>query len=96
MIFRKSYLWVIEAVTSDGEVDIHKVESLIKLTKRSGKSGVGFTTTYIDWNTAAKRQGKYKNIHVGTYIWIMNDPSKHFFVKPIDHCFRSHPLLKKK
>jgi len=38
-------LWVIEAVTSDGEVDFHKVEQLTKLAKRCGKKGIDFTTT---------------------------------------------------
>jgi len=72
------HLWVIEAVTSDGEVDYHKVESLTELSVRSGKTGIGFTTTYQTWSTAAKRQGKYKNIEPGTYIWIQEDPSKHY------------------
>ena len=39
-------LWVIEAVTSDGEVDSHKVQSLTTLAHRCGKKGIGFTTAY--------------------------------------------------
>lgn len=72
------YLWVIEAVTSDGEVDNHKVTQLEALVKRSGKAGIGFTTTYQTWSAAARRQGRYKNIAPGTYIWIQEDPSKHY------------------
>jgi len=30
-------LWVVEAVTSDGEVDLHKVEGLTRMAERSGK-----------------------------------------------------------
>jgi hypothetical protein len=75
------HLWVIEAVTSDGEVDNHKVAQMSALAKRSGKSGVGFTTAYQTWSAAARRQGKYKNIAPGTYIWIQEDPSKHYLAE---------------
>jgi hypothetical protein len=78
------HLWVIEAVTSDGEADLHKVANLQKLVNRSGKSGIGFTTTYQTWKVAAQRQGKYKNIPHGTYIWIQEDPSKHFLAEAFD------------
>ncbi len=37
-------LWVVEAVTTDDEVDLHKVENLTRLAERSGKKGIGFTT----------------------------------------------------
>lgn len=77
-------LWVIEAVTSDGEVDIHKVNNLTALANRSGKAGIGFTTAYPSWNTAAKRQHKYKNIAPGTYIWIQEDPSRHFLAETFE------------
>ncbi len=70
------WLWVIEAVTSDGEVDLHKVNQMRKLADRSKKAGVGFTTTYLTWKDAAARQGKNQNIAPGTYIWIAGDPAK--------------------
>lgn len=70
-------LWVIEAVTSDGEVDLHKVDQLTELAKRSGYQSVSFTTAYPTWKVAAARQGKHKNIPPGTFIWIAEDPSKH-------------------
>lgn len=75
------WLWVIEAVTSDGEVDHHKVDNLNRLAKRSGKAGIGFTTTYRTWSDAARRQGRYKNVAPGTYVWIQDDPSKHFLAE---------------
>jgi BsuBI/PstI restriction endonuclease len=78
------HLWVIEAVTSDGEVDHHKVSNLTALATRSGKSGIGFTTTYQTWSVAARRQGKHKNIAPGTYIWIQEDPSKHYLSESFD------------
>jgi hypothetical protein len=61
-------LWVIEAVTSDGEVDIHKVNQLKDLAARSGKAGIGFTTAFNSWKEAAARQGKYKNLASGPRI----------------------------
>jgi hypothetical protein len=51
-------LWVIEAVTSDGEVDLHKVQSRSSLAERSGKKSIGFTTANATWRDAVARQGK--------------------------------------
>lgn len=77
-------LWVIEAVTSDGEVDFHKVEQLSKLAKRCGKKGVDFTTAYRSWKDAASRQEKNKNLAVKSYIWIQSDPAKQFLVSSFE------------
>lgn len=74
-------LWVIEAVTSDGEVDQHKVDQVRAFAKRNGKSTVGFTTAYPTWKIAAQRQGRFKNIAPGTYIWIREDAAKHFLAE---------------
>ena len=73
-------LWVVEAVTSDGEVDYHKFQQLTALAQRSGKHGIGFTTAYATWRSAALRQARLKNIHTNTFIWIREDPTKHLFV----------------
>ena len=77
-------LWVIEAVTSDGEVDLHKVNQLTALAERCGKAGVDFTTTYRTWKEAATRQGAHGNLAVGSYIWIQADPAKHFRVNSFE------------
>lgn len=74
-------LWVIEAVTSDGEVDLHKVTALRRVAERSGKAGIDFTTTYRTWKEAASRQGAHGNIAVESYIWIAADPAKHLLVE---------------
>lgn len=74
-------LWVIEAVTSDGEVDLHKVTQMRKLAERSGKPDIGFTKTYRTWKETAARQGAHRNIATGTYIWIAGDPAKVFKVE---------------
>lgn len=75
-------LWVIEAVCSDGEVDWHKVENLTKLAKRCKKKGIGFTTAYPDWKTAARRQSMMKNLAIGSFLWIREDGSKQYRVLP--------------
>jgi len=74
-------LWVIEAVTSDGEVDNHKVQQMNKLAERSGKQGIEFTTAYESWKVVAARQKKYRNVAPGTYIWIQEDAAKHFLAE---------------
>lgn len=73
-------LWVVEAVTSDGEADLHKVAQIEALADRSGKASVGFTTAYKTWKAAASRQGRLKNLPTGTYLWIMEDPGKQFSI----------------
>jgi len=57
---KNNSLWVIEAVTSDGEVDIHKIESMRAFALRNGKADIGFTTTYPTWKKAAERQSLLK------------------------------------
>lgn len=96
------HLWVIEAVTSDGEVDITKVTKMSEFAKRHGKSGVGFTTTYMTWKDAAGRQSTHRNIAVGTHVWIQADPAKQLFVgsydvsphEPIEHVAYTGPVGK--
>lgn len=81
---KTDWLWVIEAVTSDGEVDHHKVTRVEQMRERLGKAGVGFTTAYRTWREAAARQGQMKNIDPGTYLWIAEDPSKHWLAEAFD------------
>lgn len=77
---KTDWLWVIEAVTSDGEVDAHKVEGMKRFADRCGKAGVGFTTAYRTWKEAAVRQTKHRNLAVETYLWLRDDPSKQLLV----------------
>lgn len=74
-------LWVIEAVTSDGEVDSHKVSQMTAFAQRFNKAGVGFTTTYPNWKVVSRRQSAHKNIPPGTFIWIAEEPAKQLEVK---------------
>ena len=73
---KNNSLWVIEAVTSDGEVDIHKIESMRAFALRNGKADIGFTTTYPTWKKAAERQSLLKNLADSSYVWILEDPSR--------------------
>lgn len=74
-------LWVIEAVTSDGEVDLHKVQQLCRLAERCGKKGIDFTTAYKSWKYLATRQSAQGNVAVNSFIWIQEDPAKHLRVE---------------
>ncbi len=77
-----AFFWIIEAVTSDGEVDLHKVVQIENFIQRSlPDAKVGFTTTYRRWQDVSRRQRKYKNLAPNTYLWIQEDPSKHFRVE---------------
>jgi hypothetical protein len=71
-------LWVIEAVTSDGEVDESKRSRMVAFADRYGKEAIGFTTAYPTWKVAAQRQAAHKNIAPSTYVWIREDASKHY------------------
>lgn len=82
-------LWCIEAVTSDGEVDSHKVQQLEKLADRHGKKGIGFTTTYLTWKSAAARQHANMNLAIGSYVWIAEDPTRQFEVQSFAELIKS-------
>jgi hypothetical protein len=73
--------WIVEAVTSDGEVDLHKVQQATKFIHRTKPGAkIGFTTTYRTWKDAAARQSKHKNLAPGSFLWILEDPSRQFRV----------------
>lgn len=77
--------WIIEAVTSDGEVDLHKVAQTSTFVRRSHpKATIGFTTAYRTWREAAGRQSQHKNLAPGTFLWILEDPSKQFRVESFE------------
>lgn len=75
-------LWCVQAATSDGEVDAHKVEGVRRLCERSGLTLAGMTTAYPTWKDAARRQSRHKNLAVGAYLWIQEDPAKHWLAIP--------------
>lgn len=71
-------IWIVEAVTSDGEVDNQKVVAVRDWLARHGKVLTGATTAYPSWKVAAVRQGRFKNLAPGTHMWIAEDPTRHF------------------
>lgn len=71
-------LWFIEAVTSDGEADQHKVEGLKAICENSGKKYGGVTTTYETYKRFAARQQTENNLARDTYVWIKECPDKQF------------------
>ena len=77
-------LWFIEAVTTDGEVDRQKWEGLKRICSKAGKRLAGATTAYADWRRFASRQKANKNLHIGSHVWIQEDPTKEFVVKGPD------------
>lgn len=74
-------LWFIEAVTSDGEVDIHKLKGLKKICERSKKKFGGCTTTYYSWKKLSERQKTNNNLAPGSYVWIKECPEKQLLVQ---------------
>ncbi len=73
---RDDVFWLIDAVTSDGELDEQRVADICESLARHGKKAAGFTTVYPDWRTAAARQHRVKNLAVGTSVWIAEDGGK--------------------
>ena len=73
-------LWFIEAVTSDGEADLHKIEGLKAICDNSNKKYGGTTTTYETWKRLAARQKSENNLAPNSYIWIRECPNKQFKV----------------
>ena len=73
-------VWIIEAVTSDGEVDLQKLSAVRAWAARHGKPIVGATTAYLTWKAAAARQARHKNLAPKSYLWILEDPGRHFLV----------------
>lgn len=73
-------LWFIEAVTSDGEVDSHKIKGFERICKNSNKNFGGCTTTYFTLKRFYERQSSQNNISQGSYFWIKEFAEKHFYV----------------
>lgn len=76
--------WVIEAVTSDGEVDLAKVGAVQRMIARRGRPvRVGFTTAYRTWRDAGSRQERVKNLAPGTYVWVQSDAGRQLRVQEV-------------
>lgn len=75
-------VWVIDAVTSDGEVDENRAEDFVKAFAERDWSVAGFTTAYRSWEDLARRQGGWKNLAYRSNVWIAADGGRFLNVGP--------------
>lgn len=73
-------LWFIEAVTSDGEVDNHKLKGFQRICDNSNKVFGGCTTTYFTLKRFYERQSSQNNLAQGSYVWIKELSEKHIYI----------------
>jgi hypothetical protein len=76
-------IWFIDAVTTDGEIDETRRAELDAWAAARGYTAAGYTTAYETWKRAAARQGRMKNVAVGTSVWIAEDGGKLFAVESL-------------
>ncbi len=67
-------IWIAEAVTSDGEVDLTKWNAVEAWCKKHGGRLAGATTAYEVHSYWVRRQAALHNIADGTYVWTLDDP----------------------
>jgi hypothetical protein len=77
-------LWIVDAITTDGEVDVERRNSIPAWAERHDCYVGGFVSAYLDWRYAAARQSRMKNIAVGTYMWIAEDGGKLWLAEPVE------------
>ena len=75
---------MVDAITNDGEVDVERRDAIAAWAERHGWYVGGFVTAYQDWKYAAARQGRMKNIAVGTYMWIAEDGGKLWLAESVE------------
>ena len=64
----------VEAVTSDGEFDTHRLDRFNGWARRHGYIVQAAITAYPDCRAFAARQAKHDNIGFGSHIWFMDRP----------------------
>jgi hypothetical protein len=75
-------VWIIDAVTSDGEVDENRAEDFVVAFAERKWKVAGFTTAYRTWADLARRQSGWKNLAYGTNVWIAEDGGHFMNVGP--------------
>jgi BsuBI/PstI restriction endonuclease domain len=73
-------VWIVDAVTSDGEVDENRAEDFIDAFAQRGWNVAGFTTAYRTWADLVRRQSGWRNLAHGTNLWIAEDGGKFLHV----------------
>lgn len=79
--FERREMAIAEAVTSDGEVDAHKLAAVSAFARRHELPLVDAVTAYRTWSDAAKRQARMKNLAPGSRLWIQEDGAKRMRVE---------------
>lgn len=69
-------VWIVEAVTSDGEIDENRAEDFSQAFQERGWRVVGFTTAYRTYGDMVRRQAAVKNLAFGSNVWIAEDGGK--------------------
>jgi hypothetical protein len=75
-------VWIIDAVTSDGEVDENRAEDFVKAFKERGWVVAGFTTAYRTYADMVRRQAIVRNLAYGSNVWIAEDGGRFLNVGP--------------
>lgn len=75
-------VWIIDAVTSDGEVDENRAEDFVKAFSERGWGVAGFTTAYRTYAEMVRRQTVVKNLAYGSNVWIAEDGGRFLNVGP--------------
>jgi len=73
-------LWILDAVTSGGEVDELRAGEFIKTFRARGWVVVGFTTAYATFGDMTARQSKWGNLATNTNIWVAEDGGRFYAV----------------
>ena len=73
----------IEAVTSDGEFDSHRITRFEAWAQKHGYAVVAAVTAYPNYKVFAGRQTKNNNIAYDSYVWIMDRPDAIFFKREL-------------
>ena len=76
-------LWIVDAVSSDGEVDTIRFHEISGWASWHGWTIAGATTAYADYQTYSRRQGAMQNIAAGTTIWVAEDGGKLLIVSSL-------------
>jgi hypothetical protein len=75
-------VWIIDAVTSDGEVDESRAADFREAFAERGWDVAGFTTAYRTYAEMVRRQAIVKNLAYGSNVWIAEDGGRFLNVGP--------------
>jgi hypothetical protein len=76
-------LWIVDAITSDGEIDPVRQGEIGAWAKKHGYNVAGYTNAYAAWRDVARRQQAMKNLAVGSELWVAEDGGRVFSVSQL-------------